>query len=301
MRDDRLLQMRVFRAVVEAGGFTAAARVLGASQPFVSHCVGSLEQRLGVRLLHRSTRTQRLTAEGERYFASCRQVLDGVDQAEAQLRSVEPSGELRVSAPQAFGLDQVVPALPRFLARYPKVALRLSLSDAPVSLIEDGFDVAIRMGQLQNSSLRSRKLCELQRIVVAAPAYLAAHGAPQAPGELARHDCLLWEAPLEHLNHWPFLVEGRLQKIAVHGRFRSSDGTTLFELCAAGTGLMRLAEHLALPAIRSGRLAPLLAGHQVRDDAAIHAVYLPERQLVPRIRAFIDYFVEVFRQPPWGG
>ncbi|MFL9902480.1 LysR family transcriptional regulator [Paraburkholderia fungorum] len=299
MKDERLLEMRVFKAVVEAGGFTAAANLLGVSQPFVSQSVNSLERRLGVQLLHRSTRTQRLTNEGERFLSSCNDILDSVEEAEAQVRSSEPSGNLRISVPQAFGMDQLVPALPGFLSSYPKLCVHFSLSDSNVNLIEDNFDVAVRMGRLQDSSLRSRKLCDLQRIVVASPGYLAAHGTPVTPLGLSRHACLTWESPREHLNQWPFMINGRLERVAVQGSFRSTDGTTLFQLCVAGVGIMRLAAHLALPAIRRGDLVPLLPEYQAKDDTAIHVVYLPERQLVPRIRAFIDYFVEVFREPPW--
>jgi DNA-binding transcriptional LysR family regulator len=299
MKDDRLVEMRVFKAVVEAGSFTAAAQVLGVSQPFVSQCMHHMERRLGVHLLHRSTRTQRLTSEGERFLGSCKEIIDAVEEAETQIRTKGPSGDLRVSAPQAFGSDQIVPALPGFVTMYPELTVHFSLSDAFVNLIEDNFDVAIRMGRLQDSSLRSRKLCDLQRVVVAAPSYVATHGMPVTPQGLSRHNCLMWETPHDQLNQWPFMISGKPEKMPVRGAFRSRDGTTLFQLCIAGIGIMRLAEHLALPAIRSGKLVPLLSDYQAQDETAIYAVYLPERQLVPRIRAFVDYFVEVFRQPPW--
>lgn len=299
MKDERLLEMRVFKAVVEAGGFTAAANLLGISQPFASQCMNSLERRLGVQLLHRSTRTQRLTNEGERFLASCNAIINSVEEAEAQIRSSEPTGTLRISAPHAFGMDQLVPALPGFLSAYPKLRVHFSLSDSNVNLIEDNFDVAVRMGRLQDSLLRSRKLCELQRVVVAAPQYLSAQGRPATPAELSRHTCLAWESPREHLNQWPFVINRRLEKVSVQGNFRSSDGTTLFQLCVAGMGIMRCAEHLALPAIRRGDLVPLLSDYQAKDDTAIHVVYLAERRLVPRIRAFINYMVDIFREPPW--
>jgi DNA-binding transcriptional LysR family regulator len=301
MKDDRLVEMRVFKAVADTGGFTAASHVLGVSQPFVSQSVTSLERRLGVQLLHRSTRTQRLTSEGEAFLASCKRIIDEIDQAEMQIKSPEPVGELRVTAPLAFGMDQIVPLLPAFLEAYPQIKLHLSLSDGLANLLEDNFDIAIRMGRLQDSSLMSRKLCKLQRIVVAAPAYIAAHGMPVTPQGLDRHNCLLWQAPLEHLNRWPFMINGKPKEIPVRGNFRSSDGTTLFQLCTAGVGVMRLAEHLALPAIRSHALVPLLSDYQAQDDTAIHALYLPERHLVPRIRAFVDYYLGVFRNPPWVG
>ncbi len=299
MKDDRLVEMRVFRAVAETAGFTAAANLLGVSQPFVSQTVSNLERRLGVQLLHRSTRTQRLTGEGECFLASCKRILQEVEQAESGLKSPEPAGELRVSAPLAFGIDQVVPRLPAFLEAYPKIKLHLSLSDSLVNLLEDNFDVAIRMGRLQDSSLRSRTLCRLQRIVVASPKYIADHGTPVTPQGLARHNCLLWHAPHDHLNRWPFMINGKPEEIAVQGNFRSSDGSTLVQLCVAGVGVMRLAEHLALPAIRSKTLIPLLSDYQAQDDTAIHALYLPERHLVPRIRAFVEHLTGVFRNPPW--
>lgn len=301
MKDDRLLEMRLFKAVCETGGFTAAANLLGVSQPFVSQAVTSLERRLGVQLLHRSTRTQRLTSEGESFLASCRRILEEIEQAEGQVRSDEPTGDLRVSAPLAFGMDQVVPQLPAFLRAFPKITMHLSLSDTPVNLLEENFDIAVRMGRLHDSTLMSRRLCSLQRIVVASPAYVASHGVPVTPQGLARHNCLMWQSPMERLNRWQFMINGRREEISVRGNFRSSDGPTLFQLCVAGVGIMRLAEHLALPAIRQARLVPLLSDYQAEDDAAIHALFLPERKLVPRVRAFVDHFVAAFRQPPWLG
>lgn len=299
MKDNRLVEMRVFRAVAECGSFTAAAQQLGVSQPLVSQTLSSLEERLGVRLLHRSTRNQRLTQEGDAFLASCKRLLDEVDLAESQIRSPEPVGELRITAPRAFGADQIVPHLPGFLAAHPGISLHLSLSDTLANLMEENFDLAVRMGRLQDSSLMSRKLCNLQRIVVAAPAYLQAHGAPATPQDLARHNCLMWQAPTEHLNRWPFAVDGKRHEVPVQGNFRSSDGTVLFQMCVAGVGVMRLAEHLALPAIRGKVLVPLLADYQAADDTAIHVVFLPERRLVPRIRAFVDHLGDVFATPPW--
>jgi DNA-binding transcriptional LysR family regulator len=301
LKDDRLLEMRVFKAVVDAGGFTVAAHTLGISQPFVSQNMTNLERRLGVQLLHRSTRTRRLTDEGRRFLVSCNKVIDALDEAEAEMSSVhvQPSGDLRVSAPIGFGMDQVVPRLPSFLQAHPQIQLHLSLSDAFANLIDDNVDVAIRMGRLQDSSLMSRKLCDLQRVVLAAPSYIAEHGIPRTPRDLANHNCLMWHGPLDHLNRWPFLIDGKSEEISVRGNFHSSNGLTLVDLCKAGVGIVRVAEHVALPAMRNGVLVPLLTDYQARDDTAIHAVFLRERQLLPRIRVFVDYLVEIFRQPPW--
>lgn len=301
MKDDRLVAMRVFQSVVETGGFTAAAQVLGVSQPFVSQTVRRLEEGLGVKLLHRSTRGHRLTAEGELFLRACGRAIDAVEAAEAEMqRSRERiSGELRVSAPLAFGLDRVVPLLPDFMARHPGLNVGLSLTDESVSLIEDRIDVAIRMGRLRDSGLVSRRLCGLRRVVAASPDFVARHGKPETPADLARFDCLLWQGAQDHLNRWPFLVEGAPVSLAVQGRFRSNNGMSLYALCLAGMGIMRIAEHLARPAIADGRLMPLLEAFQAPDDGAFHAVFLPERDLLPRIRVFVDYLAAAFREPPW--
>jgi len=301
MKDNRLLEMRVFRAVVEAGGFRHAADRLRVSQSFVSQSVSGLEKRLGVKLLHRSTRGHRLTDEGQAYFEACVRAIDMVEAVESEVSSATQAaaGELRVSAPIAFGTDQIVPRIPEFLKRHPGLTLSLSLTDRFANLIEENIDVAVRMGRLEGSSLMSRKLCDLQRVVVAAPAYLAAHGHIAHPRDLARANCLMWEGRRGHLNRWPFLVDGAVETVTVTGDFRSANGLSLVQLCLAGHGVMRMAEHLANPAIARGDLVPLLGEYQVRDDTAFHAVYLPERQLLPRARLFIDYLVETFRVPPW--
>lgn len=301
MKDNRLLEMQVFRAIVEHDGFTAAAYALESSQPFISKTISQLEKRLGAKLLHRTTRNHRLTAEGERYLAACRDILVALDEAEAGFTSPsEPAGDLRVSAPLAFGTDQILPLLPCFFDLYPKIKLHLSLSDTVVNLLDENIDVAVRMGRLRESSLKARRLCALRRIVVAAPAYLAKYGTPTRPADLKAHNCLEWHGPQEHLNHWPF---GPLQKPSQHiaaGNFRSSNGLSLAEMCFKGVGIMRMAEHLALPAILQGKLVELLPDFRWDDTLAIHAVYLPERHINPRTRAFIDYLVDAYKTPPWG-
>lgn len=299
MKDNRLTEMRVFKAVADSGGFTAASHVLGVSQPFVSQRINELEQRLGVKLLHRSTRMQKLTEEGLHFLAACNAILDDLNHAELQIRSSAPAGNLRISAALAFGLDQIVPILPEFMSAYPLVKVNLSLTDAHQNLIQDDIDVAIRMGRLQDSSLASRKLCRLQRILVAAPSYIDRHGRPVTPQGLVKHRCLSWNSPHDHLNRWPFIVNGRRIEMLVDGFFSSSNGSSLFEMCLAGVGVMRLAEHLALPAIRQNKLVPLLQEYQADDNAAIHVVFLPERRLVPRIRVFVDFCVNTFAVPPW--
>ncbi|WGH78723.1 LysR family transcriptional regulator [Jannaschia ovalis] len=301
MKDDRLLEMRVFAAVVEAGAFTAAAQGLGVSQPFVSQTLQRLEARLGCKLLHRTTRGHRLTPEGETFLNAARRAVAAVEAAEAELQQSDEqiSGPLRISAPIAFGLDRITPLMPAFLARYPSIALDLRLTDDTENLIEDRIDVAIRMGRLPDSGLMQRRLCDLRRIVVAAPALLAAHGKPDTPDALGALPCLAWDGSRDHLNRWPFTVAGAPVILRAESRFRSNQGMSLVEMCLAGFGVMRMAEHLARPAIAEGRLVQLLARETVADDGAIAAVFLPERHLVPRIRVFVDFLVEAFRDPDW--
>lgn len=301
MKDDRLLAMRVFLSVVETGGFTSAAHLLEVSQPFVSQTISRLEDRLGTRLLHRSTRGQRLTREGQQFVDACRRAVDAVDAAEAEIQGLrgKVSGDLRVTAPLAFGLDQLVPILPEFQAAHPGIRLNLSLDDDSANLIEDQIDVAIRMGRLRDSSLVSRKLCNLQRVVVASPDFVAQHGQPSVPAELEDYNCLLWEGARDHLNRWPFVVDGAGVNVAVSGNFRSNNGMSLYSMCLAGSGIMRLAEHLARPALDRGELVPVLEDYQAVDDSAFYLVFLPERDLLPRIRVFVDFLVEHYRTPPW--
>lgn len=301
MRDDRLLEMRVFRAVVETGGFSAAAQVLGASQPFVSQTVRRLEVRLGAKLLHRTTRGQLLSPEGERFLEAARAVIGAVEEAEAlwQCGEAQIEGQIRVSAPIAFGLDRVAPLIPDFLARHPNLSLDLRLTDDHENLIAGGIDVALRMGRLTDSSLMHRRLCRLRRIVVAAPELVARHGRPETARDLGRMPCLAWDSSREHLNRWSFMRNGEAVTFHARSRFRSNQGMSLFGMCLAGFGMMRAAEHLARPAIRDGRLVQLLADHAPADDTAIHAVFLPDRDVVPRIRAAIEFFATAFRAPDW--
>ncbi len=301
MKDDRLLEMRVYQAVVATGAFTAAAHSLGVSQPFVSQTIQRLEKRLGVKLMHRTTRGHRLTPDGERFLDVARRVLDSVEAAESdwQISDAQVDGLLRVSVPIAFGLDRITSVIPGFLERHPKLSLEMRLTDDSERLIDDQIDVAIRMGTLSDSSLMHRRLCGLQRIVVATPALVARHGLPTRPADLAAFPCLAWDGGRAHLNRWRFIEDGKDVIFQAESRFRSNQGMSLYQMCLAGMGAMRAAEHLARPAIADGRLVQLLPDHTALDDTAIYAVFLPDRHMVPRIRSFIDFMVDTFRSPDW--
>jgi DNA-binding transcriptional LysR family regulator len=303
MKDDRLLEMRVYQAVVATGAFTAAAHSLGVSQPFVSQTIQRLEKRLGVKLMHRTTRGHRLTPEGERFLELARRVLDAVEAAESdwQISDAQVEGLLRVSVPIAFGLDRITPIIPDFLEKHPKLSLEMRLTDDSESLIDDKIDVVIRMGTLSNSSLIHRRLCGLQRIVVAAPDLVARYGLPTQPADLGAFPCLAWDGSRAHLNRWKFLEDGKDVTFHAESRFRSNQGMSLYQMCLAGMGAMRAAEHLARPAIADGRLVQLLPDLTAVDDTAISAVFLPGRHMVPRIRSFIDFMADAFRRPDWEG
>jgi DNA-binding transcriptional LysR family regulator len=301
MKDERLIEMRVFKAVAELGGFTAAAQAFSATQPFVSRTVKSLEARLGITLLRRSTRHVSLTAEGETFLASTNRLLAELNAIEADASNwrSEINGQIRVTAPTCFGVDQLVPLLPQFMLTHPSVRINMSLSDTVVDLLDGRFDVAVRMGHLQDSRLVSRKLTTLQRIVVATPQYIRKWGTPEHPNDLAHHNCLQWEAPLDHLNYWPFVIDGKKVSLAVTGNFQCISGVASARMCYAHVGIGRMAEHLALPSIRRGELVPLLQRFQPTDDLGIYAVFMRGEATPPRIRAFVDYLADCFKKPPW--
>ena len=300
LKDNRLVEMSVFKAVAEQGGFNAAARELGCGQPFVSRTITQLEDRLGVALLKRTTRKVRLTEEGQRFLETCEKLLWDLKRAEDEVRPAKiPHGTLSVDAPTSFGVDQIVPLLPAFMKTHPGIRINLSLSDDFVDVIGSGFDVAIRMGKLRDSSLLRRKLCDLQRMVVASPRYIEANGEPKTPYDLKFHNCFVRSPPMDHLNRWPFIVDEKAIDVQVNGSFHYSNGISSVEMCLAGGGVVRMSEHFALPAIRRGQLIPLLSEFQAKDDTEISAMFANDTYIHPRIRAFVDYVVAAFRVPPW--
>jgi DNA-binding transcriptional LysR family regulator len=300
MIDNRLVEIRVFKAVAEIGSFTAAAEALGISQPYATRLLTELEQRLGVTLLHRSTRGQRLTEEGRDFLADCNHVLEVMEDAQARAStSAQQMGLLRIGLPLVFGMDQVVPLLPQFLEAHPGLSVRISLSDSQSNLIDDEIDVVVRMGRLEDSSLVAKRLCDLRRLVVAAPSYISRHGMPAHPDELLQHQCLLWHGPLKYRNTWPFIVGDERADVTVQGSISSTNSLALMELLKAGAGIGHVAEHVALPLIRRGDLVQMLEGYCCHPELSISAVFRRERRTAPRIRAFVDFLSAVFVQPPW--
>ena len=301
--NNSLGDLQTFARTAELGSLTRAAQVLGLTPSAVSRSLQRLEERLGARLLYRTTRNVALTEEGARFHQRVLQLFDDLEEAEAEVggQAGATSGTLRVSAAIAFGTHQILPLLPALRTRYPGLRLDLDFDDRRVDLVAEGVDVAIRFGALGDSSLIARKIGWTTRVVCAAPAYLEHRGTPKVPDDLAKHDCLVFrEAAVAHLNRWPFKTREGRREIDVTGPYRLGDGETLYRLALDGLGIARTSRFIADAALKDGRLVPLLEEWQVDDQTLLHAVYPHRRYLPPRVSAFIDFLVERFgAAPPW--
>ncbi|QEN88812.1 LysR family transcriptional regulator [Labrys sp. KNU-23] len=301
--DNRAGEMEVFVTAAELHSFSAAGRKLHLSPSAVSKLVTRIEDRLGARLLVRTTRTLQLTPEGETYLARAQAILADIAETERMISSggeVVPSGRLRVSASVGFGARCVVPVLPDFLARYPKVELDLSLTDEVIDLVEERADIAIRSGPMRDSGLKARKILESQRVITASPGYLARHGMPSTPEELERHNCLLFNFR-RGLDSWPFRDPGSaiVRRVQVAGNLTANNGPTMRKLCMDGLGLVRLGRFHVQPDIDAGFLVPVLEDYNALDVELIHAVFVGHDHLAARIRAFVDFLAErIGREEP---
>lgn len=285
---DRFATLQAFVQVAEAKGFAPAARALGLSASAVTRLVAALEDRLGSRLLQRTTRAVTLTDEGERYLPLARRVLADLDEADASLLATraEPSGRLVVAAPLAFGRAHVGPLLSAYLSRHPAVQGELRLGDRIVNLVEDGIDLAIRIGDLGDSSLMARRVGATRRVLVAAPSYLAAHGEPAQPAEIATHRCIHF-AGFNAVPEWVFERQGQRQRIAFSPRFVTNAAEAAVQHAIDGGGLTLVLAYQAAAAIREGRLRVLLPDFE-RPPSPIQIVYPSARLLSAKVRAFID-------------
>ena len=294
------LAMLAFVRAVECNGFTPAARDLGVTPSAVSKLVTRLERRLGVRLLQRSTRRLALTAEGEIYFERVQRIVGEIADAESDVMrfGVLPRGRVRMSVGTAFATYALVPALPEFMARYPEITLDLVVTDANLDLVEAGIDLAIRVGPLGDVNLAARRIGDLERVISAAPAYLKRHGVPQRPEDLARHNCLTLPG-IAGQTEWPFRGPGGVRSVAVKGTLTVNNAETLYELALLGLGVIRLSDIIVGPAIRSGRLVPILVDAHQPEPLPLHAVYTPVRRRPPKQDAVISFLVEKFAAVPW--
>lgn len=298
---DKLGEMLIFSEVVRQGSFSAAARRLDLSPSAVSKQIGRLEDRLGARLFNRTTRKLGLTEGGESFYARCQNILEQIDEAESAVAEMGglPQGTLRVSSTAGFGKLQIVPLIPEFLDRYPNIRVELDITDRAVDIVEVSIDVAIRLGELSDSSLVARKLGESRRIICASPAYLDRLGVPRTPEDLAHHNCLTLSNNTR-FNEWSFDTEEGQRMVRVSGNFETNLSDSLLQAALAGTGIARLSAFMVGPYIKAGQLVPLLDDCN-REMQIVHAVYPHRRHLPPKTRAFVDFLAEKFApdDPPW--
>jgi DNA-binding transcriptional LysR family regulator len=296
---DAFNEMAVFARVVATGSLSAAARELNLSPAMISRRLAALESRLGVRLINRTTRSLHLTDEGASYYESCARLLSEVEAAEAAVSAggQKAQGALRVALPAAFGNQYVAPLVPQFAVRYPAVQLSLSLSDRAVNVVDEGFDLAIRIGQLTELSLSARKLAPNRRVICASPDYLRRHGTPRSPGELAQHNCLLAG---DFTSTWEYRSpEGKAGSVRLTGRYVCDNWEVLREWALAGLGIALKSTWDVRRHLENGSLVSLFPGYTFDTDVAIYAVYPHRRHVPAKTRAFIEFLADSFGPEPY--
>lgn len=290
---DRFAAMQTFVTVADLKGFAPAARKLGLSASAVTRMIAALEEQLGARLLQRTTRSVTLTDAGTRYLERARRILADLDEAEGSTRQerTHPTGRLVVSAPLGFGRLHVSPLMSVYLQRYPDVGAELRLSDRVVNLVEEGIDVAVRIGPLADSALVARAVGDMRRMVVASPDYLARHGEPQRPADLTAHRIVHFGA-LSAAADWRFIEHGREVRVTCVPRFVSNSADAAIWQAEQGLGLTRVLAYQAADALAAGRLTPVLTAFEVAP-LPIHLVYPTSRLLSAKVRAFVDLVLEI--------
>jgi DNA-binding transcriptional LysR family regulator len=294
---DRFQALRVFSQVVESGSFSAAADRLGLSTTAASRHLADLEAHLQTRLLNRTTRRVSLTETGRAFYERAVQVLGDLEEAEqeASRAAVVPRGTIKLTTSVNFGVRHVAPAIAAFLAAHPGVRFDVSLSDRVVDLVEEGFDLAVRLGMPGSDNVVARTLGETRLVPCASPAYLQAHGAPQVPEDLAHHNCFTYEY-VRPRNLWRFLdASGAERTVRVSGSLHSNNGDLLAEAAAQGAGIVFEPAFIVGPDVRAGRLVPLLQEF-VAPPIPIYAVYPSRKHLSAKVRAFVDFLLERFAQ-----
>ncbi len=291
----RQQDLEVFVQVVKSGSFAKAADELQLNPSAVSRRISHLEQRLGVQLLHRTTRSLSLTEAGERYFNRCLSILADIEEAEreAKQHSQQPQGTLHVSCSTYLAYRFLLAKIPPFLEQYPQIVIQLTLSDDVVDLMRDGIDVAIRIGEIADASLITRKLISDRRIICASPQYLDRYGIPETPNDLAHHNCLSLNAQKTTLNQWRFRDASGLREMRVRGNFAVNSGQALYEAILAGLGIGRVVQFLAQPELTSGQLVPLLMEYAEDNEVGIYAVLPSQRYLLPKVRCFVEFLAEI--------
>ena len=289
---DKYQEMRVFAQVVEAGSFVAAAEALSMSKPAVSRHVSELEQRLGVRVLHRTTRRLSLTPEGEVFLARCRDILASIEASEDEIstRSGTASGLLKVSVPVSFGITHLAPLWSDFLERHPAVTLDVQLADRIIDLVDEGLDLAVRIARLPDSSLVSRRLASARLVLCAAPAYLQRRGVPQSPQDLAQHDVIAYSL-LTMGDQWQFQGPEGPVSVKVRPRLWSNNGDTCIAAAVRGLGIQLEPDFLVTQELKTGQLVEILPEYRAAE-LGIYPVYPSRKFVLPKVRAMIEFLSE---------
>lgn len=277
-----------FVAVAESESFTKASQQIKLSTAQVSRQVSQLEQRLGIKLLYRTTRKVTLTQEGKIFYQHCRAVLDGLQNAQDIVQNLQnkPKGELKISATVTYGEQVILPLVNQFIKQYPEVEVEAYLTNKQVDLVDEGYDLAIRIGDLKDSSMMARKLSKRSNYVCASPNYLRQFGTPHTLSELIRHNCLLGT-----LDYWRFNVEGKEKTVKVSGNVRYNSGYGLTQAALQSIGIVQLPDYYTQEYLESGELIPILEQYRIPEEG-IWAVYPQNRFVSPKVRALIDFLVE---------
>ena len=288
-------EMSVFVTVAQEGSLSAAARALGLTPSAVSRIIARAEQRLGTRLLLRTTRALTFTAEGEAFLRGARRILADMDEVEGAITDQGvPKGRLRVSAALGHGRLTIVPLVADFTARYPNIVVDLSLGDEVVDILAGQADVAIRFGHLPDSPLTARRLGHTGQVVVASPDYLERHGTPQQPEDLLKHNCLRFNFRRAEAN-WPFIRDCKEFSLKVSGNIECSSGEALAQFARLGAGIARIGEFTVREDLQRGALIPLLQAFNPGDEEPIHAVFVGGAAMPVRVRLFVDFLLEQHR------
>lgn len=297
---DRFKQIETFVAVALKGSLSAAAQAEGVAPAIIGRRIDALESRLGVKLLVRTTRRLTLTFEGSAFLEDCQRLLDDFHNAEASvsLGGVKASGHVRVTAPAGFGRRHVAPLVPPFLDANRDVTISLDLSDRLADIVNEGIDVAIRIGQLDDSSLVGVKLAANQRVVVASPAYLSRYGVPQSPEDLAKHECLTFGTYGNQPRGWLFTIDGKPAPVRISGSMECNDGVVLHDWALAGRGLAWRSMWEIRDDLAAGRLRTVLDEFAAPDNA-IYALFPQRRHLPLRVRMFIDHLKNTYANPAY--
>jgi DNA-binding transcriptional LysR family regulator len=290
-------ELTFFATLVKAGSLTAAAREMNVTPPAISKRLQQLENRLGVRLLHRTTRRIGLTHEGEVYLENARRILDEIDELESAVSGsrVAPRGLLRVNAPMGFGRTYITPLVSDFAKKYPDVQVQLQLSDHPLILADESIDVAIRFGDLPDARVVARRIAPNRRLLCASPAYLQKHGIPQTPEELPRHNCLILRQNETASGIWRLTRGRKAHTVKVHGNLSSNDGEVVLKWALDGHGVLQRAEWDIAKYVRSGRLRLVLEDYAL-PPADIYAVYPERNHMSAKVSAFIDFLIAGFHK-----